>query len=96
VIAALRLGPGRSAAIAIAAGLLAQPTIGFNYAGILIPAVVMLWTEDRSAGFLAFVAVPLAAIVSPLVAALLLIALASSRIGDRWALKPSPSPLVAA
>jgi hypothetical protein len=93
IAAARRLGPGRSAAIAIAAGLLAQPTIGFNYAGVLIPAAVILWVEDRPAGFLAFIAVPIAAIVSPLVAALLLIALAGSRLGERWAARPSPSAL---
>jgi hypothetical protein len=96
VVAARRLGPGRSAAIAIAAGLFAQPTIGFNYAGILIPAAVMLWIEDRQAGFIAFVAVPLAAIASPLVSAVLLIALAGGRLGDRWAARPGPNALVAA
>ena len=80
VVAARRLGPGRSAAIAIVAGLLAQPTIGFNYAGVLVPAAVILWAEDRPAGFLAFVAIPVAVIVSPLMAALLLIVLAGSRI----------------
>jgi len=88
-VAARRLGSGRSAAIAIAAGLLAQPTIGFNYAGILIPAAVMLWTEDRPAGFLAFIAVPLAAIVSPLVAAPLLVVIAGSGLGDRVTRPPT-------
>jgi hypothetical protein len=96
VLAARHVGTGRSAAISIAAGLLVQPTIGFNYAGILIPAAVMLWVEDRPAGFIAFIAVPLAAIVSPLVAALLLIALAGSRLGDRWTSRPGASVVVAA
>ena len=35
--AGLRLDPGRGAALAIAACLLAQPSIGFNYAGLLLP-----------------------------------------------------------
>jgi hypothetical protein len=55
--AGLRLDTGRGAAIAVAACLLAQPSIGLNYAGLLLPAVVALWSADRVAGFIAIVAV---------------------------------------
>jgi hypothetical protein len=82
--AALRLEPGRAAAVAIAAGLLAQPTIGFNYGGLLIPAVVMLWSADRRAGFIACVITPLLAIVGPPLAAIAVIVLALSGVGGRF------------
>lgn len=91
--AALRLDRNRSAAIAIAAGLLAQPTIGFNYAGLLIPAVVVLWAADRRAGFAAAAAAPLLTLVSPPLAALLVIGLAASRFGQRH---PRVAPVGAA
>ena len=63
--AGIRLDPGRGAALAIAACLLAQPSIGFNYAGLLLPAVVMLWSADHVAGFTAVLATPIVAVVSP-------------------------------
>ena len=78
-----RLDPARGAAVAVAAGLLAQPTIGFDYAGLLLPAVVMLWAGDRVAGLVACVVVPLATIISPPLGAVVLMALAFSGIGDR-------------
>lgn len=84
--ASRRLDIPRGAAIAVAAGLLAQPTIGFNYAGLLLPAVVMLWSGDRVAGFVACLAVPLATVVSPPLAAGLVIALALARVGERLGL----------
>jgi hypothetical protein len=81
--AGLRLDPGRGAALAIAACLLAQPSIGFNYAGLLLPAVVMLWSADRVAGFVAVLATPIVAVVSPPVASLLVMTLAAVRLGER-------------
>jgi hypothetical protein len=81
--AGVRLDPGRGAAIAVAACLLAQPSIGFNYAGLLLPAVVALWSADRVAGFVAVVAAPLVTVVSPPAASLVVIALAALRVGDR-------------
>lgn len=98
VSASMRLDVRRSAAVAIAAGLLAQPTIGFNYVGLLIPAAVVLWAGDRAAGFIAFVAVPLVAIVSPPLAAAILIGLAMAGIGDRLGLgvRGSAGPATAA
>ena len=83
VVAAARLDLRRSAAVAVAAGLLAQPTIGFNYAGLLIPAVVVLWTGDRVAGLAACLVVPLTTIVSPPLAAVEIIVLAFSGLRDR-------------
>ena len=90
--AAVRLDLHRAAAIAIAAGLLAQPSIGFNYAGLLIPAVVLLWAADRAAGFIACITVPLVAVVSPPIAAVVVIGLAFVRVGARL---PAPHQLPA-
>jgi hypothetical protein len=74
--AAVRLDVYRAAAVAIAAGLLAQPSIGFNYGGLLLPAVVVLWVGDRFAGFVASVGVPLVTVISPPAAAVIVICLA--------------------
>jgi hypothetical protein len=90
--AALRLDLPRGAAIAVAAGLLAQPSIGFNYAGLLLPAVIMLWSADRVAGFIACVTVPLVTVVSPPLAAAIVIVLAVMRVGPRL---PAPPPSAA-
>jgi hypothetical protein len=84
--AGLRLDVGRGAAIAVAACLLAQPSIGLNYAGLLLPAVVVLWSVDRVAGFVAIIAVPLVAVVSPPIASLVVIGLAVLRPGERLGL----------
>jgi hypothetical protein len=67
----------RSAAVAIAAGLLVQPALGFNYAGLLLPAVVALWIGDRRAGFIAIPLVPVLAVVSPPLAGAVVVVLAS-------------------
>ena len=56
--------------------LLAQPTIGFNYAGVLFPAMALLWARDRQIGTVAFVAGSLLVLVVPVGAAALVIALA--------------------
>ncbi len=91
--AALRLDLGRAAAVAIAACLLAQPSIGFNYAGLLLPAVVVLWSADRAAGFIACLAVPLATVLSPPLAAVVVMVLAAMRLGLRLpAPHRSPAP----
>ncbi len=78
-----RLDLPRGAAIAVAAGLLAQPTIGFNYAGLLLPAVVMLWAGDRVAGLVAAILVPILTVLSPPMAAASVIVLALARVGER-------------
>jgi MFS family permease len=96
VWAGLRLDLGRGAAVAVAACLLAQPSIGFNYAGLLIPAVVALWSADRAAGFVAILAAPIVAVVSPPAASVVVIALAAARLGERLGLDPdraaAPAP----
>ena len=66
--------------------LLAQPSIGLNYAGLLLPAVVALWSADRVAGFLAILTVPLVTVISPPVASLVVIGLAVLRPGERLGL----------
>ena len=81
--AALRLELYRAAAVAIAAGLLAQPAIGFNYAGLLLPAVVTLWAGDRLAGSMASLAVPIVALISPVIAAFTVVGLAFANPGRR-------------
>jgi hypothetical protein len=92
---ARRLDLPRAAAIAVAAGLLAQPTIGFNYAGLLLPAGVMLWSGDRVAGFVACIVVPLATLASPPIAAVIVIALALGRVGERLRLGSTNAPPLA-
>lgn len=89
VVGALRLDPRRSAAIAIAAGLLAQPALGFNYAGLLLPAVVALWVADRPAGLVAIGIAPILAVVSPPVAGAFVIA-AAFRDAIWRRIRPSP------
>jgi hypothetical protein len=81
--ATVRLDLHRAAAVAVAAGLLAQPSIGFNYAGLLLPAVVVLWSANRPAGFVACLLVPIVAIVSPPMAAVVVLVLACLRPGAR-------------
>ncbi len=89
IAAALRMDPWRSAAIAIAAGLLAQPTIGFNYAGLLLPAVVALWRADRLSGLIACLVVPLVTVVSPPLAATAIIGLAILQPGGPLRISPA-------
>jgi hypothetical protein len=81
--------------VAVAAGLLAQPTLGFNYAGLLIPAVVALWISDRPAGLIAVVIVPPVAVVSPPLAAAIVIVAASRRLltADRFGLRRAAKPV---
>ncbi len=89
--AALRLDARRGAAVALAAMLLAQPTIGFNYAGLLYPALVLLWGADRPIGTLAFVLAAPLILVSPVAAALVVIAFAVVSRGSTA--RPTPVTL---
>lgn len=93
--AGLRLDTGRGAAIAVSACLLAQPSIGFNYAGLLLPAVVALWSADRVAGFVAILAAPIVTVVSPPLASVVVIALAASRVGERLGIVAPAAPVPA-
>jgi hypothetical protein len=76
LVAARWLSPAASVAVALAATLLAQPTIGFNYLGMLIPALVAIWTVDRRVALAGAVVVPLVAIGSAIGAAVLVASLA--------------------
>ncbi len=78
--AGLRLDVRRGAAIALAAMLLAQPTIGFNYAGLLYPALVLLWGAGRPVGTIAFVLAAPLMLVSSVGAALVVIVLALASV----------------
>ncbi len=84
--AGFRIDERRGAAIALAAMLLAQPTIGFNYAGVLFPAMALLWARDRQIGTVAFVAGSLLVLVVPVGAAALVIALTFAS----WIRSPGP------
>jgi hypothetical protein len=86
--AGFRIDERRGAAIALAAILLAQPTIGFNYAGVLFPAMALLWARDRQLGTIAFVAGSLVVLVAPVAAAVLVIALAIAS----WIRSPGSGP----
>ena len=90
--AAARMDERRGAAIALSAILLAQPTIGFNYAGVLFPAMALLWGRDRMIGTVAFVIGSLLVLVSPIGAAVLVIVLAFAS----WVRSPGPGPQIEA
>jgi hypothetical protein len=66
-----------SAVVALAMTQLAQPTIGLNYAVLLVPALVILWAVHPRAGLAMAVSLPLIVLVSPIVASLLLAATAT-------------------
>lgn len=68
---ALWLDERAGAAVALAAMLIAQPTIGFNYAGVLYPALLLLWGRDWRVGAAGFVIGTPTMLVSPIAAALL-------------------------
>jgi hypothetical protein len=95
VFASMRLSVWRSAAVAIAAGLLAQPALGFNYAGLLLPAVLALWVVDRPAGFVAIAVAPILAVVSPPLAGVFVIAAAFRDLISRG-IRAIPQPVRAA
>ena len=61
-----------SAVFAIAATEFVQPTIGLNYAALLIPGVLLLWFLNRKAALGMGMSLPLVTLISPLLGALLL------------------------
>ena len=69
VIAAIRLPALPAAAVAIAMMLFAQPTIGFNYAGILLLGVALTFAMSRRVGLWVSVGAAAGLLVSPLLAA---------------------------
>ena len=75
-VAGLRLDETQGAAIALAVTLLAQPTIGLIYAVVLIPAILVLWTRDRAGALAAAVITPILSILTPVLGALVVIAVA--------------------
>jgi len=83
-LGSLSLPSRPSCAIAISMTLLAQPTFGFNYVVMLLPALGLLWVADRRAGLYAGVLAPLIAVISPTAAAIL-VAAAATAVGLRSA-----------
>jgi hypothetical protein len=72
-MAAARLPILGGSAVAVGAMLFAQPTIGFNYAGVLMIGVVALWAHDRRLGIWVATAGGCALLLSPLLAAAVLV-----------------------
>jgi hypothetical protein len=70
--AAIRLDERAAAVVALAMTQLAQPTIGLNYAVLLIPGVILLWAVDRRVAVAMAVGLPIVVIVNPVLAAVLL------------------------
>jgi hypothetical protein len=81
-VAAWRLVPEAGLAAAVALTLLVQPTLGFNYACLLIPALILLWRVERPAGLLIGLLVLIVSPVSPPLAGLI-VAAAASVVGRR-------------
>jgi hypothetical protein len=79
--AALRRSDWTATAVALAMTQLVQPTLGLNYAALLIPAVIATWFIDRRLCAVLVVVVPFASIISPPLAGLI-IATATS-LADR-------------
>ncbi len=77
------------AAVALAAMLLAQPTIGFNYAGVLYPALLLLWGRDWRIGAFGFTLGTPLLILSPIAAALLTMGLGG--FAGRQRMRPVPA-----
>jgi hypothetical protein len=73
-VAGLALPEAEGAAVALGAMLLAQPTIGFNYAGLLFPALALLCSRDRRVGLGAFAVVTPLMVVSTVGAAAVVVA----------------------
>ena len=80
--AAWRLSPEAGLATAVALTLIVQPTVGFNYAAVLIPALILLWRVQRPVGLLTALAVILLSPLSPPVAGIL-VAVAATVAGLR-------------
>jgi hypothetical protein len=91
--AAIRLDERAAAVVALAMTQLAQPTIGLNYAVLLIPGVIVLWAVDRRAAVAMAVGLPIVVIVSPVLAAVMLAGAAtvSALVSDRAAARARPA-----
>ena len=76
------LDPWASAAVAVGMTFLAQPTLGLNYAGLLVPGVVALWLVRREAAVVLAALLPIVAIVSPPLAGVVL-AVTATLVGRR-------------
>jgi len=63
-LASVRLDERSAVSVAIACCVVAQPTLGLNYAALLIPAVVLLWPVSRRLALVSAVVGPAAAVVS--------------------------------
>ena len=74
LVAALRLPASPAAVVAIGMMLFAQPTIGFNYAGVLLLGVALIWVASRRVGLWVSAGAAAALFVSPLLAALVVAA----------------------
>lgn len=99
VVAARLFDAWASAAVAVGMTFLAQPTLGLNYAGLLAPGIVALWLVDRRAAFAMAVTLPVASIVSPPLAGVILAAVATWagwRARPRAGESPMPDPTSAA
>ena len=70
--AAWKLDARAAVVVAVSMTLFAQPTIGFNYAGLLIPGVVVLWGLHRRAAAVHAALLPLVALATPVGASLAL------------------------
>jgi hypothetical protein len=91
-IAGRRLPAELGLAVAIGLTLIAQPTLGLNYAAVLIPAIILVWRSNRPAGLLLGVTLPLISIFSPPVAGLV-VAVTGSIVG--WRRRPAADPVSA-
>jgi hypothetical protein len=63
-LAAARADERVAASVAIAACVIAQPTLGLNYAVLLVPAVLLLWPVSRALALGAAVTAPTGAVLS--------------------------------
>jgi hypothetical protein len=69
VVAATRFGERPGFVVAVGAMLLAQGTLGLNYAAVLLPSLVVLWIADRTAGLLTWIGAAVLLFVGPVPAA---------------------------
>jgi hypothetical protein len=94
-VLAWKLDPVSAGAAAIALGLLAQPSLGIGYATVLIPAMTMLWRVDRPGATTAAVTAPVLSLLSPVLPALIVVAVPGLRLFPRHAARKTRSALVA-
>ena len=93
-VAARLLRPWASAAVAVGMTFLAQPTLGLNYAGLLAPGLVALWFVDRRATLALVLALPIAAVISPPLAGVVL-AVVATAVGRRDTATSAPDAAAA-